>query len=378
MSALDQVLPAPAQRPAHDGARSFRHVPALDGLRGVAVLCVVLFHFLRHKQFGGGWVGVDAFFVLSGFLITSLLTTELRRTGRFAFGQFLVRRALRLVPALAFLLCVWVGVLVVAHDRAWLGMTPARSVGQPVDLLPALGDVLASLGFVANWDVLQGGMEAPLEHLWSLAVEGQFYLLWPLLALFLLRLPTGKRLGLTAVLALGAALLPFIYWNGGAGAERIYFGTDTRAVELLGGALAAWVWQAGFPRSDRGRLAVRAGGWIGLLAVLVIAVSPPSQRPKSLLSATVLAVLVGVLVVSLLQPRHRLTRVLETRPLLWAGRRSYALYLWNYVLATWTHPLPLVVSLAIGIPASMALSEVSWRLVERPALAWAKKPAART
>ena len=352
-----------------DAPRRFGHVVALDGLRGVAVTLVVLFHFVGHSAFGGGWDGVDVFFVLSGFLITGLLTTEHQRSGRVAVGRFLGRRAVRLVPALLLMLAVWVLMLALVHDQGWFGATPARSsAGQPVDPLPALTGVASALLFVGNWDVVLGGMAAPIEHLWSLAVEGQFYLLWPPVAMILLRLTSHRRLVVTSALAIGSAALPLLYWDGGAGAERIYFGTDTRAVELLAGALAAWFWQAGHPRTRAARLGCQVGGWVGLLTVLAIAVHPPSQLPKSLASALVLAVAAGLLILALLEGEPTLTRLLCVRPLLWAGRRSYALYLWNYLLATWTHPLPLPVRCAVGIPLTMLLSELSWRLVERPAL----------
>jgi peptidoglycan/LPS O-acetylase OafA/YrhL len=338
------------------------------------VSLVIIFHFAGHHAVGGGWAGVDVFFVLSGFLITGLLTAEHQATGRIAVGRFLGRRAVRLLPALLFMLSVWVLLLALVHDQSWFGATPARSSsGQPVDPVPAIGGVVAGLLFVSNWDVVFGGMDAPLEHLWSLAVEGQFYLVWPVATLLLLRLRTRRRIIVTACLAVVSASLPFVYWNGGAGAERVYFGTDTRAVELLAGALAAWIWQAGHPRTRLARIAGHVGGWIGLAMLLAIALAPPAQRPKTLFSGVLLALAAGLMILALLEAPRTLTRVMCSRPLLWAGRRSYALYLWNYLLATWTHPLPLPVRLALGVPVTMLLSELSWRLVEGPALLRAKQ-----
>jgi len=348
------------------------YVPALDGLRGLAVVLVLLFHFVGHQGLPGGWVGVDVFFVLSGFLITTLLVQEHQEKGRISLSQFASRRAARLFPALAFMLAIWCILLVIFHDYEWFGETPARDAGRPVDPQAALSNVWHALAYAANWDVIHGGMAAPLEHLWSLAVEEQFYLVWPVVLLALSRRSPRVCVVVTLLLALASAALPLLYWDGGRGAERIYFGTDTRAVELLAGALTGWA-----ARSSRGRFcrsfAAAAVGWFGLIVILAIAVDPPSQRCKSLWSASILAIAATALILALLPEKGLLPLIFSHPALRWTGRRSYALYLWHYLWATWTHPMTRTLALTLGVTGTVLCGELSWRLVEQPALAAAKR-----
>ena len=208
-----------------------QHQPALDGLRGAAVAGVLLFH-AGHLR--GGYLGVDAFFVLSGFLITSLLLAEGARTGTVALGAFWARRARRLLPALlAVLAFVAVYSLVVASAAE---RTTIR------------GDGLATLGYFANWRAIFSGTDywalfgspSPLEHTWSLAIEEQFYLVWPLLLVAITAAP--RRV---LALAGGLAIASFVWMQvlyDPASPSRVYFGTDTRLASILiGAALAAWV-----------------------------------------------------------------------------------------------------------------------------------------
>src|SRR4051812_1260724 len=208
------------------------HVPALDGLRGVAVLGVLAFH-LGHLR--GGYLGVDLFFVLSGFLITSLLLAEWEHDGRIALGAFWARRARRLLPALFVL----------------IGAVAVYAATSPPALVPSAlrGDALATLGYVANWHAVlahHGYWElfaAPslLAHTWSLAIEEQLYVVWPLVVVVALRF--GRRGLLWTALALAvASAVPMIIVHGpGDDTARAYSGTDTRAAAVLAGAaLAAW------------------------------------------------------------------------------------------------------------------------------------------
>jgi peptidoglycan/LPS O-acetylase OafA/YrhL len=202
-----------------------RYMPALDGLRAVAVAGVLLYHgdvtWAR-----GGYLGVDAFFVLSGFLITTLLLAEWRTNGAIDLVDFWRRRARRLLPALFLVLGA-----VALFAATWA----------PTDTLERLrGDAFATLGYVANWRFIwssdsyfaQFSSPSPLQHVWSLAIEEQFYLVWPPAFLVLLRVTGGSRravLGITAGLAAGSALLMAVLFTPGADPSRVYYGTDTRA-----------------------------------------------------------------------------------------------------------------------------------------------------
>jgi peptidoglycan/LPS O-acetylase OafA/YrhL len=219
--------------------------PALDGLRGLALVWVVAYHFTGATgPFPGAWIGLDVFFVLSGFLITAMLLDEVRVHGRVSLRLFYARRALRLLPALLAMLAVWTLVLLAFHDTTWFAATPgSERTGDPVELGGAFWQVGVTLLYGANWIYALGSGQAPLAHLWSLAVEEQFYVVWPLVLLALLAV-FGLRGRLAVVLGLAttSALLPLLYWDGGAGTDRIYFGTDTRAVGMLAGAAMAMLW----------------------------------------------------------------------------------------------------------------------------------------
>ena len=239
---------AASGRHRHDrvGSRGFRQVPGLDGLRGVALLVMMCYHAGVH-WLPGGLLSIDVFFVLSGFLITSLLLAEYSASGRISLRRFWSRRARRLVPALLMLLIAmvfWAQFVSPASSRASLR-----------------ADALSTLGYVANWRFIfshQGyfdhfGPQSPLLHTWSVAVEEQFYLLWPLLMLLVVR---WRRRGVFALAFFGAsasAVLMIVLSLNGASHDRLYYGTDTRALPLLlGCSLAALRPPQGFgdPRRD--------------------------------------------------------------------------------------------------------------------------------
>ncbi len=349
------------------------HAPGLDGLRGVAVIIVVIFHFVGKQFFNGGWAGVDIFFGLSGFLITALILDELRVHGRVRLGRFYARRACRLLPALLFLLSVWVLVLLAFHDQTWMGATPSGDgTGRTIDVGGAMSDLAIALVYVANWNVIDGGMEAPLAHLWSLAVEEQFYLVWPLLLLAVVTLRRRLRLAVVLGLMAVSASLPFLFWNGGEGQDRIYFGTDTRAVGLLAGSFAAMVWHE---RHAQGRSA-RLGGlraWAALAVIVYIVWYSIDSELKFLVFPALLALVVSQIVPALADRRAVLTPLFSQRWLVWAGKRSYGLYLWHYVWATWTHPLGLWPGVPLGVAAALVCTQISWLLVEVPAVRFGRR-----
>ncbi|MBI1845232.1 MAG: acyltransferase, partial [Actinobacteria bacterium] len=205
--------------------------PALDGLRGLAVFAVLAYHG-GISGARGGFLGVDVFFVLSGYLITALLVQEWGQTGRIDIRAFWVRRVKRLMPALIMLAVAMVG---------WLFL-----LAEPAERSGLRLDILASLGYVANWRFVVSGQSyfaqfanpSPLRHTWSLAVEEQWYLIWPLVVWAGLRVTRGRLGRLTLLVvgaAMGSAVWAAVLWGNGD-LSRIYYGTDTRAQELLMGA----------------------------------------------------------------------------------------------------------------------------------------------
>ncbi len=304
-----------------------RHVPALDGLRGIAVAGVVAFHA---ESLTGGYLGVDLFFVLSGYLITSLLLVEFQGTGAIRLLAFWARRARRLLPALF-------GVLVgVALYAAF--------VAAPSELSQIRGDALATLGYVANWRAIIAGnsywaqfiARSPLEHTWSLAIEEQFYLIWPLIVLGVLTWRRGSARALLAVaaaLAIASAVWMAVRYTPGSDPTRVYFGTDTRApAVLLGATLAAWlVW--------RGPVTTRSAR-VGLEVVAVFAALGVAWawlrvdgRTDSLYAGGFFVIELGVVAViaAVSHPRPGpLAAVFSFGPLRALGIISYGVYLWHW------------------------------------------------
>ena len=349
--------------------------PALDGLRGLALVWVVTYHFTSSRgPFPGGWVGLDVFFVLSGFLITAMLLDELRTHGRLSLPMFYARRACRLLPALLVMLGVWTVLLLVFSDSTWFAATPGGDgSGGPVDISAALGQVGITLAYGANWVYALGSGDAPLAHLWSLAVEEQFYVIWPLVVLLLVRLPVARRVWPVLALAAVSATLPFVYYDGGLGTDRIYFGTDTRAVGMLLGAVAALAWHR---RRSTGRPSWRptARAWAGFTAIVAFLLLVGNGPVKSLIGPAVMAVAAMQVVPYLVdRPSSRLAQGLDGKVLVWLGQRSYAVYLWHYLLATWLNPLPSLVSIPVGVALSLALAWASWRWIESPALRYSRR-----
>ena len=370
-----------ARRPA---GKAYR--PGLDGLRALAVTGVLLYH-AGVRWMPGGLLGVDLFFVISGFLITSLLIAELQRSGRIALAGFYGRRARRLFPALAAVLALAVG---------------AMALFRPGDLVRFRGDLLASVGYVANWWFIvkhqsyfvASGRPSPLQHLWSLAVEEQFYILWPLGLLALWRsLTRGRRLtgarALTRIgwYAAGAACLS-ASWMAyiairedlpyGADSSRVYFGTDTHASGLLLGVAAAAFLAALYgPLWQRrpGRAARKVFDLAGVAALVAVSwamlraseFSPGLYRGGFLL----FAVAAAVAVTAVSRPGGFLAWVFGSKPGRWIGTRSYALYLWHWPVFVYTRPqldVPLTgtANLVLRLAVTVILAEGSYRLVEQP------------
>ncbi len=349
---------------------------ALDGVRGAAVVAVLLFHGDLLK---GGYLGVDLFFVLSGFLITSLLLVEVGRTGGLRLTAFWARRARRLLPAL-FLLVAFVGLYAVL-------------IAQPSELHRIRDDAFATLAYVANWRFVFGGFDyfaiftspSPLSHTWSLAIEEQFYLLWPLVFVGVVawarrRQPgtavdgtdiARRMFGVSLALAGASAALSLGLWFTTHDTTRIYYGTDTRAASiLLGAAFAALTAWRGPVASRRGRIAleVAAIASAGVLAVAWVKLEGDRLYQGGLLICAVAGV---IIIASAAHPRPGpVARVLSVSPLVALGVISYGLYLWHWPIYLWLDAdrvgvdgwALLAVRLAVTLPVAIA----SFVFVERP------------
>ncbi|MGQ0824143.1 MAG: acyltransferase family protein [Actinomycetota bacterium] len=338
-------------------------VRALDGVRGLAVAAVLCFH----AEFGfasGGFLGVSAFFTLSGFLITSLLLTEHQATGRIALGAFWARRARRLLPAAAVALF---GVLV-------YGATIATT-DQLGDLR---GDILSAVGYVANWRFEASGNEyselfeapSPVLHFWSLAIEEQFYALFPLFVVGAIALGRGRTRALTWMLAAGiaASVLATVLARD---TSRVYYGTDTRASELLVGALLACVlFHRSLPTSKAARSIVGTAGALAL-AVLTCWWVTVDQGDEWLYRGgfAVHGALVAVVLVAALSGT-RVARALGASPLVGLGCISYGVYLYHWPIFLWLSPertgLAAASLFALRVACTLACAIASYYFVEQP------------
>ena len=355
----------------------FPYLPGIDALRALAVLAV----FAYHAGIGwmpGGFLGVDVFFVISGYLITSLLLREFRRDGHLRLGRFWLRRARRLLPAVGVLIAV---TMVVA------------AVVEPDRIDQLRGDALASLLYFANWHFIYGhqsyfesfGRPSLFRHLWSLSVEEQFYLFWPLLFAAGMKLFGRTRL-LLGVLAgaLASVALAWILFDPGHDASRVYYGTDTHAVGLLAGVALALVWSpVELRRHEAGRLVGPILDGVGVLALgyVVLAFLHVHDYDLALWHGGYLwlALATALLLATLAHPAARLGRLLGQPPLLWLGLRSYSFYLWHWPVLALTRPgidvaIPRGILIPLQLLATLVLADLSYRFVELPFQGKAKLP----
>jgi peptidoglycan/LPS O-acetylase OafA/YrhL len=365
--------------------------PQLDGIRAVAVILVILFH-LGYAWMPGGFVGVDVFFVLSGYLITGLLVDELARDGRVVLARFYARRVRRLLPAAILVVAV-----VIAGSLGLLDRVDQATVGD---------DAMFSALYSANWHfALAGGdyfapgdVPSPLTHFWSLAVEEQFYLVWPALLLGLWAIaarwrrdarPGSVLLGGVLVLAAVSAVLSLVLEPGG----MTYYGTHTRAYQLLAGAalaIGARRYLARPPGAENGDRRVRAGGALlsvaafGALVALAAGI-PDAQDYPGVAGLGVTAASVALIAALDLMGRHPLRRLAGGRLPAAVGRLSYSLYLWHWPVIVFLplfadrHDWPVLGRKPALVVAMTVLALVSYRLWEQPIRfrAWPRAPARR-
>jgi len=354
----------PRRLPA--GNRPSRYLPALDGLRALAVVSVIAFHAELPKC-GGGFLGVEVFFVVSGYLITSLLLDEQRSSGRIDLPRFWLRRARRLLPALfSTLLASLVLSLTVAPDS----LSGTRS------------DSAAALLYVSNWwQIIHHhsyfmDVDRPplLLHLWSLSVEEQFYLVWPL-AVALFGRAAWRRVPRVALL-LGAASTLWMAWlyDPASDPTRVYVGSDTRLSGLLLGAALSVFVPAFAPRERVGRrtrFMREALGGFGLMALVWLGARLTSHDPFLYRGGLLLVDVASAALITGLITNTTLSRILGAEPWAWLGRRSYGLYLWHWPIFAVTRPefdLPLQGAplLAVRLLLTFVASELCYRFVEQP------------
>ncbi|GAB6926701.1 hypothetical protein JCM10914A_06840 [Paenibacillus sp. JCM 10914] len=354
--------------PVSDKPQS-RYMPGLDGLRALALIGVMGYHW-NFGFAGGGFLGVSLFFVLSGYLITDILAAQWQHERRIDLKDFWIRRFRRLLPAMLVMLLLVV-VWVTLFDRS--------------RLVSLRGEVLGAITYISNWQFIYEqksyfeafGPPSPLGHFWSLAVEEQFYLLWPLIMMIGLKL-FPRRGSLFIVIMLGAlasALAMGLLYQPGGDPSRVYYGTDTRAFGLLIGAALAIVWPSRKLSVNVSPAAKRGLSIAGITALAIILFmmwqtdryDPFLYQGGMLLFSIVAAVLVAVLA----HPAAPINRLLSWKPLLWLGVRSYGIYLWHYpvmILTASSSPTAqtgwLLVVWQIGL--SLLLASLSWTFVEEP------------
>jgi len=371
----------PPGTPVEAAAVTGRHLPALNGLRGVAVMGVVAYHL----QLGwalGGYLGVDLFFVLSGFLITTLLLEEWVEVGRINLAVFWGRRARRLLPALFLVVGALALYLVV---NAHFGGPGANGL---IDLSGLRGDALSTLLYVNNWHSIfahqsyfaQFSTPSPLQHTWSLAIEEQFYLVWPLVLLILLRLARrmwrGTGVILTLSLGVLSAILMAVLFHPGSDPSRVYYGTDTRLFDLMAGATVAFIAAARPQPNLTARRTLHLVGPVAAVALGVFWVTAGTAGglPTDFMfeGGFLICAALAALVVAdarLAEP-GRFSRALAWRPLHFIGTISYGIYLWHWPVIVYLNgartglsawPLDL-----LRITVTLAVSTASYYLVERP------------
>ena len=353
--------------------RGIQYIPAIDGLRAIAVIAVIFYH-LGFSWIPGGFLGVDLFFVISGYVITRLLLDSIERSGGLDLRAFYLARIRRLLPALAFMLA-----------------TTAIAVGiwAPDTIKRFLIDTPFALTGSMNWwlvgrhlDYFEAiGRPPLLQHTWSLAVEAQFYLIWPLILLLVLRWFGKKRVALASLViaAISGITLMIVSFSLDAASSskvsHVYFGTDTHSIGLFLGAALAVSW---IPQNFKEQVSSNAQNFIdgigvfGFLGILTSFLLIDETQPTLYKIAFPLAGIFGAAIItSVVHPASRFAPILQNRILLWIGERSYAIYLWHWVIFQVTRPMVDLAGkswalTALRILIVFALADISLRYIELP------------
>jgi len=353
--------------------KGIRYIPAIDGLRAVAVIAVMLYH-LGFKWIPGGFLGVDLFFVISGYVITRLLLDSIQRSGGLDLRAFYMARIRRLLPPLVFMIIttiIFVGLWAPDTMRRLLGDTP-----------------FALFGGMNWWLVFRQtdyfeaiGRPPLLQHTWSLGVEAQFYLVWPLILLLVLRYFGKNKIPAAALLIAafsGIALLVVsmqIDAASGSKVSHVYFGTDTHSIGLFLGAALAVRW---IPQNLEETVSRKAQDFIdgigifGFLGIIAAFLFIDETDPTLYKLAFPLAGIFGcAIITSIVHPASRFAPILSSKPFIWIGERSYAIYLWHWVIFQITRPnFDLEGSswalTALRVLIVFFLADISLRLVELP------------
>ena len=353
--------------------RGIQYIPAIDGLRALAVIAVMLYH-LGFTWIPGGFLGVDLFFVISGYVITRLLLDSIEQSGGLDLRGFYLARARRLLPALIFTMST---------------TTIAIGIWAPDTIKRLLTDMPFALTGTMNWwlvarhqDYFESiGRPPLLQHTWSLAVEAQFYLLWPLILYFILKRLGKKRIPIAALViaaASGVALLLVSFSLDASNASKVshvYFGTDTHSIGLFLGAALAVSW---IPQNFTTQVSKKAQdfidgigvfGFIGIIATFLLI---DETKPTLYKIAFPLAGLFGAsIIMSVVHPASRFAPILQNPIFVWIGQRSYAMYLWHWIIFQVTRPSvdlagQMWALYALRILIVFALADISLRFVEQP------------
>ncbi|EOP46160.1 acyltransferase family protein [Bacillus cereus] len=349
--------------------KNSRYMVGLDSLRGLAILGVILYH-INFNWMPGGFLGVTVFFVLSGYLITDILAIEWKNNKRIDLKKFWLSRARRLLPGMLIMLIVTLAWITIFHSSLLVKMQ---------------GDSLAALLYFSNWWYIYHKLSyfdsfsqlSPLNHFWSLAVEEQFYVVWPfVISLGFYYIKKQSRMILFICLgAIASALAMAILYEPGTDPSRIYYGTDTRAFSLLIGAALALIWPSSRLASKiipQARLILDIIGGVALIIILTMFWKTNQYEPFLYRGGMVLlSIATALLVANLAHPASRIAQFLRFRPLRWMGVRSYGIYLWHYPIITLTTPKVNTGEFSftraiLQFLLIIIVAQISWKFIENP------------